>query len=138
MWKWWFLTCIHNYVSIFWFIAKNVKNPLKSQMNFNGQPNMFFGNIISYTCNLHLKLNILNPLDIFFLLNNWKMNLLLQNFKTLKFLYDLVFHQIQPMNMYFFKKNMFLFKFFFEINHIILCIHFYYFFKKCNWDTRYN
>jgi len=26
---------------------------------------MFFGKIISYTCDLHLKLNILNPLNIF-------------------------------------------------------------------------
>jgi hypothetical protein len=33
-------------------------------MSFNGPPNMFFGKVISYTCNLHLKLYILNPLNI--------------------------------------------------------------------------
>jgi len=30
---------------------------------------MFFGKIISYTCDLHLKLNILNLLNIIFLSN---------------------------------------------------------------------
>ncbi len=46
-------------------IFKNLK------MSFNGQPNMFFDNIISYTCDFHLKLNILNPLNKFFLLNGF-------------------------------------------------------------------
>jgi hypothetical protein len=32
---------------------------------------MFFGNIVSFTCDLHLKLNILNPLNIFFLSNGF-------------------------------------------------------------------
>jgi hypothetical protein len=68
-------------------------------MSFNGRPNMFFGKIISCTCDLHLKLNILNPLNIIFLSNGFKhesfaFNLFLQNFKTLKFLYDLIFHQV--------------------------------------------
>jgi hypothetical protein len=40
-----------------------LENP---KMSFNGQPNMFFGKIISYTCDLQLKLNILNPFNIFF------------------------------------------------------------------------
>jgi hypothetical protein len=40
-------------------------------MSFNGEPNMFFGNIVSFTCDLHLKLNILNPLNIFFLSNGF-------------------------------------------------------------------
>jgi hypothetical protein len=39
------------------------------KMGFNGQPNMFFGKIISYTCDLHTKLDILNPLNIIFLSN---------------------------------------------------------------------
>ncbi len=25
MWRWWFFTCIHNFLSIFWFIAKSVQ-----------------------------------------------------------------------------------------------------------------
>ncbi len=39
-------------------------------MNFNGQPNMCFGKIISCTCDLHIKLNILNPLIYFYFLSN--------------------------------------------------------------------
>jgi hypothetical protein len=33
---------------------------------------MVFGKIISYTCDLHLKLHILNPLNIMFLSNGFK------------------------------------------------------------------
>jgi hypothetical protein len=69
-------------------------------MSFNGQVNMFFGKIITYTCDLHLKLNILNTLMIL------RMNILpysffFQNFKTLKFFYDFIFHKIHPIKMYF-------------------------------------
>jgi hypothetical protein len=39
------------------------------KMSLNGQPNIFFGKINSYTCDLHLKLNILNTLNIFVLKN---------------------------------------------------------------------
>jgi len=35
-------------------------------MGLNGQPNMFFGKIIFYTCDLDQKLYILNPLNIMF------------------------------------------------------------------------
>ncbi len=41
-------------------------------MKFNEQPNMFFGKIIYYTCDLLLKLDILNPLNIFFWSNGKK------------------------------------------------------------------
>jgi hypothetical protein len=41
-------------------------------MNFNGEPNMFFRKIISGTCDLHLKLNILNTLNIIVLSNGFK------------------------------------------------------------------
>jgi hypothetical protein len=41
-------------------------------MNFNGQLNMFFGKIISHTCDLHLMLDILNPLNINVLSNGLK------------------------------------------------------------------
>jgi hypothetical protein len=75
------------------------------KISFNEQPNVFFGKVISYTCDMHIKLYILNPLNIMFLSNGLKMNplpynLFLQIFKTLSFLYDLVFHQVHPMNMY--------------------------------------
>jgi hypothetical protein len=41
-------------------------------MNFNRQSNMFFGMFISFTCDLHLKLDILNPLNIILLSNGLK------------------------------------------------------------------
>ncbi len=41
-------------------------------MNFNKQPNMVFGMFISFTCDLHLMLDILNPLNINFLSNGFK------------------------------------------------------------------
>jgi hypothetical protein len=41
-------------------------------MSFNGQQNIVFGKIISYTCDLYLKLNILNQLNIIFLSNGLK------------------------------------------------------------------
>jgi hypothetical protein len=49
-------------------MQKTFKNP---KMNFNGQPNIFFGMFISCTCDLHLKLDILNPLNIIFLSNGF-------------------------------------------------------------------
>jgi hypothetical protein len=48
---------------------KILENP---KMSSNGQPNMFFGKIISCTCDLHLKKNILNPLNIIVLSNGLK------------------------------------------------------------------
>jgi hypothetical protein len=80
-------------------------------MSFNGQPICIFGMFISFTCDLHLKLDILNPLKILFFINGLKMNPLpynlffFQNFKNLKILNDLVFHQVHPMNMYFRRKG---------------------------------
>jgi hypothetical protein len=67
-----------------------------------------FGKIISCTCDLHLKLDILNPLNIIFfqmvkIMSPLPCSPFLQNFKTLTFLYDLVFHRVHPMNMYFHK-----------------------------------
>jgi hypothetical protein len=59
------MVIFHMCINIF-FITQNTKNP---KMSFNGQPNTFFGNIIFCTCDLHLKLNILNPLNFFFSLN---------------------------------------------------------------------
>jgi hypothetical protein len=71
---------------------------------------MFFGKITFCICDLHLKLNILNPLNIIFCKMVLKMSPLpckpfLQNFKTLKFLYDLIFHQIHTMNIYFHRRG---------------------------------
>ncbi len=43
-------------------------------------------------------------------------------FQDLKFLYDLIFHQIHPMNMYFHKRGYVFVEQFFEINYVTLCI----------------
>ncbi len=52
-------------------MQKILENP---KMNFNVQPNIFFDKIISCTYDLHLKLDILNPLNIIFLSNGFKMS----------------------------------------------------------------
>jgi len=64
---------------------------------------MVFGKIIPYTCDICMELkNIIN-------INNYPnalkknlflCNLFLENFKSLKFSYDLGFHQIHLKNMY--------------------------------------
>jgi len=41
MWQWWFFTCICNWVPIFWFITKNVKNSKKSENKFQGTCGFF-------------------------------------------------------------------------------------------------
>jgi hypothetical protein len=71
------------------------------KMSFNEQPNMCFD--ISYICDMHLKLNILNPLNIIFLSNGLKNESFLATLsfkisRLLKFLYNLVFHQVHLMN----------------------------------------
>ncbi len=55
---------MYEYFSLMLEMQKILKNP---KMSLNGQTNMFFSMFISNTCDLHLKLNILNPLNIIFL-----------------------------------------------------------------------
>jgi len=52
---------IHNCAWIFLFTSKNTENAI---MGFKNQLNMFFHNIISYIYDMHLKLEILNLMDI--------------------------------------------------------------------------
>jgi len=71
---------------------------------------MLFGKIFSCTCDLHLKLDILNLLNTIVLSNGLKkksfsLQPFLQNLKTLKFLYNLVFHQVHIMNIYFHRRG---------------------------------
>ncbi len=54
---------MYEYFGLMLEMQKILENP---KMSFNGQPNMFFGKI---NFGLHLKLDILNPLNIFFLSN---------------------------------------------------------------------
>jgi hypothetical protein len=111
------------------------KFPKISKMNFNGQLNMFFGKIFSCTCNLHLKLVFLNPLNIIFfqmveILFFFLVAFFFQNLKILKILYNLVLHQVHIVNMYFHRRvHVFLVKKF-EINCMTLCIPFDSFKKK--------
>jgi hypothetical protein len=64
---------------------------------------MFFGMFIYYAYDLHLKLDILNPLNIIFKISNGLKN---ESFALiLKFLNDFVFHQVRQMNMYFHKRG---------------------------------
>jgi len=62
---------------------------------------MFFGMFISFTCDLHLKLDILNPLNIFFYQMVYKKESFPSKFQDFEILNDLVFHQIHPMNIKF-------------------------------------
>jgi hypothetical protein len=48
------------------------KNLIKSQNEFQWTTIHFFGMFISYKCDLHLKLDILNPLNIISLSNGLK------------------------------------------------------------------
>jgi hypothetical protein len=130
MWWWWVFTFIHNCVWIFWFIAKNAKKCRNSKNEFQWITKHFFGKTFSYTCDLYFKLDILNPLNTIFLSNGVFQNPFLcspflHNLRTLKFLYNLFFHQVHVMNIYFHKGAMFLFYKKIEINCMILCILFY-------------
>jgi len=53
----------YEYFSLMSKMQKILENP---KMSFNGQSNMFIGKIISCTCHIHVKLNILNPFNICF------------------------------------------------------------------------
>jgi hypothetical protein len=72
---------------------------------------MFFGKIFSCTCDLHFKPDILNALNtkyfyqMVFLKKPFPCSPFPQNLKTLKFLYNLVFHQVHIMNIYFHRKG---------------------------------
>jgi hypothetical protein len=104
-------------------------------MDFNGQPNMFFGMFISFTCDQHLKLDILNLLNMIFLSSNGVLNesFTLQPFLS-KFqdfeIFEWVFHQVHPMAMYFHRKGHVFIVQKIEMNFMILCLLFYYFFKN--------
>jgi hypothetical protein len=52
---------VHNCACIFWFTSRNIEN---AKMGFFNQLNMFFHIMISYTCDMHLKLEILSLMDI--------------------------------------------------------------------------
>jgi hypothetical protein len=91
---------------------------------------MFFGKIILYTCDICMELNFLNIINISNYPNVLKKslfpcNLLLENFKTLKFSYDLGFHQIHLKICFFIKGNLcFLYKKIWKKLHYILSIFF--------------
>jgi len=58
---------IHTYcLWIFWFLARNVENPWKPQNEFQWTTKHVFGKIISYTCDLCLKLTFWTHWILFF------------------------------------------------------------------------
>jgi hypothetical protein len=87
-------------------------------MSFNGQLNMFFGMLISFTCDLHLKLDILNPLNIIF----YQMILKMSHYFTI----------IEPSNNEYFK---FLMLYFYSTTNVLHLIFYSYifstFFENC-------
>jgi hypothetical protein len=126
--------------------SKNSQNNLK--MSFNGHQTCFNKNIFC-TCDLHLKLDILNPLNIIYSSNNFLNELfslqpfplnkisrlwnfciiwlcicllftILRSFGT-KFFYR---HQVHSMNMTFIEGGIILLYKKFEINCMTLCIPF--------------
>jgi hypothetical protein len=98
---------------------------------------MFFDKIIFCTCDLHLKLDILNTLNIIFLLNGLKNEFFVlqpffQNLKTLKFLFDCFFIKSIQWICIFIAGGTFLLYKKFEINYMTLCIPWK---KKLNLNT---
>jgi hypothetical protein len=58
----------HSYIIVYEYFGLMLgtqKIPKNSKMSFNGHLYMVFGKIVSCTCDLHLKLDILNPLNNF-------------------------------------------------------------------------
>jgi len=86
------------------------KIPKTPKMSFNGQLNMFFDKIISYTCDLHLKLYILKQLNIIILSNGLKnesfaLYNFLSKFQDFEIFVWFGFHQVHSMNMYFHRRG---------------------------------
>jgi hypothetical protein len=106
-------------------------------MSFNQQPYIFFGMFISYKCDgLHLKLDILNPLNISFqsngLINEFfalqPFPFKFQDFEKKQIIW--FFIKFIQWTCTFIKGGMFLFYTKFEINCMSLCMHFDSLFKK--------
>jgi hypothetical protein len=88
-----------------------MKNKLENfKMSFNGQLSIFFDMFISYTCNLHIKLDILNTLNIIFLSNGFlnepfALQPFPSKFQDFEIFERFDFHQVHPMNMYFHRRG---------------------------------
>jgi hypothetical protein len=83
------------------------KIPKNLKMSFNGQANMFILHVYFLDMWLASKVRHFEPIEHNFFIK-WFLKMCLlpcnpffQNFKTLKFMNDLVFHQVHPMNTYF-------------------------------------
>jgi len=74
-------------------------------MGFENQLNMLFHIIISYTCDVHLKLEILNLMDIkkypnYLLKESFPLQPFASKFQNFEIFMWFFFHQIDIMNMY--------------------------------------
>jgi hypothetical protein len=138
MWWWWFFTCIHNYVSIFWFIAKNVKNPKKIPrwISIDNQTcflTTLFPTHVNAPKARHFELIEHNYL--FQMVKILILCLVIVSFKISKlwiFFMIWFFIKFTCWTCIFIEGDMFLLHKKFEINCMTLWIHFDYFFKKCN------
>ncbi len=104
MWKWWIFTLIHNCVWIFWFVARNVENLKRFQNVFQWTTKHVFGQDNFLHMWPTLKARHFEPIEHNFFvkwLKKWVLCLVgpfPSKFQDFDILYDLVFHQIHPMN----------------------------------------
>jgi hypothetical protein len=131
MWRWWVFTFIHNCVWIFWFLAKNAKTPKNSKNAFQWTIKHVVWQEFFLQYDLHFKFEPIehNSFVKWLKKSHFPCSPFLRNLKTFKFLYNLVFHQVHIMNIYFHRRGMFLSYNFFEMNCMTLCI---WFLKKKN------
>jgi hypothetical protein len=111
MWWWWVFTFVHNCAWIFWLIVKNIEIPKNSQNEFQWTTkHVFWQNYflhmwptfeakhfehIEHNCFVKwLKTWVFFLATFFFRIS-----------KLLIFFYNLVFHQVHFMNMYFHRKG---------------------------------
>jgi hypothetical protein len=110
MWWWWIFTFIHNYAWIFWFIARNAKIPWNSQNEFQWTTKHVFCKDYFLYMWPTPQVGDFEPIEHNFFIKWLRKSVLFLaalsfKFKTLKFLYNLVFHQVHLMNMYFHRRG---------------------------------
>jgi hypothetical protein len=101
-------TFIHNCVWIFLFIARNAKIPINFKNEFQRITKHVFWQYFFLHMWLALQTKHFEPIEHNFFIKwlfPFPSSPFLQNLKTLKFLYNLVFHQVHLRNIYFHKKG---------------------------------
>jgi hypothetical protein len=135
---WWFFTFIHNCVWIFWFNAINVKNPQKSQNEFQWTTKHGFWQDYFLYMWPTSKARHFEPIEhIFFIkwFKKWVLSLVALSFKisrfwNWKFSFIWFFIKFIQWTCNFIEGGMFLLYKKIEINYMTLCIPFDSFFKN--------